>query len=600
MSSSSSTVASTTITMPQLGRTPPTLSYFCVYNPSLAQSEENTKDQILYYTAKKVVPADVKMKQVGLAQALVNFSSAFSPSHPAQNVHSQKNRLVFYQPEPGFWLHMCIELGVLRKQVKDNKGKEKLVTEYLDSQLNDRAIESVLKLGYEQFKLLNGMMTSILDILDRRVLMHRIEEFFSEWIWQWDFDRLDQMIFSGVFNGVPTIRYKDDTKRLKILDQSLQEEYGVAHVMILDEKRDLVYRSNTLSMVDVRALRRYVCQMQENHQGATEQDKPTSSSSASSVKKDKFSGFKSFTRTLSNTHILDYFSSSSNTKDKKTDDSSGTEEEGIDEEQQQEQEQNQQSDASSSEEQLAESVHGEFHEIVRLYLSSRSELAMEEQELLEEYLLVLYKHKSNLIWSFLIPSFADGADEFISSPTALTELENHLTNHNLDTIATSLKEDKDTKQDKGLSLGKHFRCFYYDNATLNMRSTLLEQRKDSFTISNDMFLQLLDLKNDFETLPNTTEVYTRSTGNYWIAGQRVYNKHGRKQERRRSQTNGDATSDHQEPPTEDEEDEIVTERKRSPDDYTEMYLVAAKKDTSLADVEETIRKMSVSLVDLCM
>ena len=73
-----STIASTTTTstvLPQLGRTPPTLSYFCVYNPSLAQSEENTKDQILYYTAKKVVPADVKMKQVGLAQALVNFSS---------------------------------------------------------------------------------------------------------------------------------------------------------------------------------------------------------------------------------------------------------------------------------------------------------------------------------------------------------------------------------------------------------------------------------------------------------------------------------------------------------------------------------------------
>ena len=50
-----------------------------------------------------------------------------------------------------------------------------------------------------------------------------------------------------------------------------------------------------------------------------------------------------------------------------------------------------------------------------------------------------------------------------------------------------------------LSLGKQFRCFYYDNATLHMRSTLLEQRKDSFTISNDMFLQLLDLKNGFET-----------------------------------------------------------------------------------------------------
>lgn len=61
--------------LPRLGKNSPILSYFCVYNPSLGQTEETTKDQILYYTAKKVVPADVKMKQIGLAQALVNFTS---------------------------------------------------------------------------------------------------------------------------------------------------------------------------------------------------------------------------------------------------------------------------------------------------------------------------------------------------------------------------------------------------------------------------------------------------------------------------------------------------------------------------------------------
>lgn len=49
-------------------------------------------------------------------------------------------------------MHMCIELGILRKQIKDAKGKEKLVTEYLDAELNDNALEAVLKIGYEQFK----------------------------------------------------------------------------------------------------------------------------------------------------------------------------------------------------------------------------------------------------------------------------------------------------------------------------------------------------------------------------------------------------------------------------------------------------------------
>ncbi|KAG1468964.1 hypothetical protein G6F56_003535 [Rhizopus delemar] len=60
---------------PPLGTSSPILSYFCVYNPSFGSSEENSKDHILYYTSKKVVPADVKMKHVGLAQALVNFTA---------------------------------------------------------------------------------------------------------------------------------------------------------------------------------------------------------------------------------------------------------------------------------------------------------------------------------------------------------------------------------------------------------------------------------------------------------------------------------------------------------------------------------------------
>ncbi|KAI8148611.1 hypothetical protein BJV82DRAFT_270421 [Fennellomyces sp. T-0311] len=365
MSSASITTTTTTRSnMPTLGRTPPTLSYFCVYNPSLAQSEENPKDQILYYTAQKVVPADVKMKQVGLAQALVNFSSAFSPSQPAQNVHSQKNRLVFLQPEPGFWLHMCIELGVLRKQVKDNKGKEKLVTEYLDSQLNDRAIEAVLKLGYEQFKLLNGTMTSILDILDRRVLRHRIEEFFSEWIWQWDFDRLDRMVFSGVFNGVPILQPLPCKQQIQELDHALQKEHEVAHVMVLDGDR-LVYRSDTLSIVDVRALRKYVCQQMQQQE---QQEHPVA------AKKEKLSGFKSFTKSLSNTHILNYFTSNNDEAEAKPDISDAESDH----------------EASSNAERTTP-LHGEFHDIVRVYLSSRSELAMEEQELLEEYLLVMYK-----------------------------------------------------------------------------------------------------------------------------------------------------------------------------------------------------------------
>jgi hypothetical protein len=59
----------------QLGTSSPILSYFCVYNPSLGPDEESAHEQILYYTAKSTVTPDVKMKHVGLAQALVNFAA---------------------------------------------------------------------------------------------------------------------------------------------------------------------------------------------------------------------------------------------------------------------------------------------------------------------------------------------------------------------------------------------------------------------------------------------------------------------------------------------------------------------------------------------
>lgn len=51
-------------------------------------------------------------------------------------------------------MHMCIELGMLRRQIKDQNGKEKLVTEYLDTELNDQALSSILEIGYEQFKVI--------------------------------------------------------------------------------------------------------------------------------------------------------------------------------------------------------------------------------------------------------------------------------------------------------------------------------------------------------------------------------------------------------------------------------------------------------------
>ncbi|KAI9019556.1 hypothetical protein CLU79DRAFT_804864 [Phycomyces nitens] len=499
-----------------LGKTSPMLSYFCVYNPSLGPTEENTKDQILYYTAKRVVPADVKMKQVGLAQALVNFTSAFSPSKPAQNVHTQKNRMVFLQPEPGFWMYMCVELGILRRQIRDPKGKEKLVTEYLDTQLSDRALESVLKIGYEQFKLLHGTFSYILYQDDEEItglpsrqrtrsLMHCIEEFFSEWIWKWDFDRLDTMVFSAVFNGVP-VQPILRTNYLKIheLDRAIHEKFNHAidHVLVFDsDDGGLLYRSPSLNIRDVCALRKYVFKRIEKNIAREKEIKQRQTDrELTDSKKDKISGLKFFTKSISQSHFLGFFTSSLSTKTVAPVTSAPVSPIGSQEslpdllatETTPETAPDASPDASPDTDPDANpdtidlnpkdgkyltglvqstsiDMNGDERTVTRIemaqvYLSSRSALDTSpdkplnnvygpsrdgEDEILTEYYLVIYKHKTNIVWSFLLPSFSQEAEDLLADQKFYSMLEKYMIEEqNLNSITEAIISNVRSAQEK--------------------------------------------------------------------------------------------------------------------------------------------------------
>ncbi|ORZ22091.1 hypothetical protein BCR42DRAFT_319675 [Absidia repens] len=497
-----------------LGRTSPMLSYFCIYNPSLGQSEENTKDQILYYTAKKVVPADVKMKQVGLAQALVNVTSTFSPSRPTENVHSQRNRMVFLQPEPGFWMHMCVELGILRRQIKDANGKEKLATEYRDAELNDQALSAVLKIGYEQFKLLNGTMTSILygdDDIDQAVpkvnrkrsrsLMLAIEEFFSTWIWQWDFDRLDTMVFGAVFNGIPSQPIlRSNYLGIHDLDLAIQKQFNslINHLLVLDDEGSLIYRSPSLQPSDVRALRKYILKRVESH-NAIQAEALKRNEIEPVSKKEKATSLKSLTKSLSQAHVFGYFTSklstSTTTNSSKPAPATESATDNIDpahgSTQQSSSDPNTTTDflsptipsstdiriaPSSAElddseldtqhgtfltgmvESTTEDLNGDEHtftknDIVRVYLESFSDLddefsSIHGSEALTEYILVIYKDQSNLVWSFLLPSFGQDVDDLVGNIDFYHSLEQFMIDSQMDKLISAVWQNIEDGQKK--------------------------------------------------------------------------------------------------------------------------------------------------------
>lgn len=99
--------------------------------------------------------------------------------------------------------------------------------------------------------------------------MHAIEEFFSEWIWKWDFDRLDTMCFTAVFNGVPVQPIlRNNYLRVNELDVAIKEKFDqhISHLFVLNlEDGGLVYRSPTLANNDVCSLRKYVLKKVEKY-----------------------------------------------------------------------------------------------------------------------------------------------------------------------------------------------------------------------------------------------------------------------------------------------------------------------------------------------
>lgn len=173
-------------------------------------------------------------------------------------------------------------------------------------------------------QLLNGTFTYLLygDGIEKpsrqktRALMHAIEEFFSEWIWKWDFDRLDTMCFTAVFNGVPVQPVlRNNYLRVNELDKAIQTKFEkhISHLFVLNlEDGGLVYRSPTLLINDVCSLRKYVLKKVEKY---IKKEKIKLDIESSLKKEVKPSGLKAFTKSISTSQILNYFSVGSKSTD---------------------------------------------------------------------------------------------------------------------------------------------------------------------------------------------------------------------------------------------------------------------------------------------
>ncbi|XP_011841231.1 PREDICTED: vacuolar fusion protein CCZ1 homolog B [Mandrillus leucophaeus] len=132
--------------------------------------EEN---KILFYHPNEVEKNE-KIRNVGLCEAIVQFTRTFSPSKPAKSLHTQKNRQFFNEPEEHFWMVMVVRNPIIEKQSKDGKP----VIEYQEEELLDKVYSSVLQQCYSMYKLFNGTFLKAMEDGGVELLKERLEKFF--------------------------------------------------------------------------------------------------------------------------------------------------------------------------------------------------------------------------------------------------------------------------------------------------------------------------------------------------------------------------------------------------------------------------------------
>lgn len=108
---------------------PAQLGFLAIYNPTLGTTDETLDDQIVYYASVNTQSQKRKKKkskrhrsqgkptenisqdernerlrQIGLAQGMVEFSRGFSGGNAIDTIETEKSRVVLHELEPGWWI----------------------------------------------------------------------------------------------------------------------------------------------------------------------------------------------------------------------------------------------------------------------------------------------------------------------------------------------------------------------------------------------------------------------------------------------------------------------------------------------------------------
>ncbi|KAF4785069.1 hypothetical protein HER10_EVM0002316 [Colletotrichum scovillei] len=175
------------------GIVPAQLGFLAIFNPSLGHSDETLDDQIVYYSSvstqrhkrrhrSRAKPTEnlsqeernERLRQIGLAQGMVEFSKSFSGGQPVDSIDTDKTRVVLHELEQDWWILASIDLTRIPLPPKLQTGKAQEtpeeVVEYSSKEIKPSSLllQDLLR-AHTIFLLHHGTSLSALFVRSRRM-----------------------------------------------------------------------------------------------------------------------------------------------------------------------------------------------------------------------------------------------------------------------------------------------------------------------------------------------------------------------------------------------------------------------------------------------
>ncbi|XP_055845097.1 vacuolar fusion protein CCZ1 homolog [Episyrphus balteatus] len=156
------------------------LRSFYIFNSNLSKKEGEEENKILFYYPSDI-ELDNKKNDIGLSEAIIQFSSKFSTTNGCKAVHTQKTTQLFFEPEKDYWMVMVINVP---KEIKLKDGVEE--AEYRGGEVHDKVFRAVLEQSYRMFRLFAGKFSSNMigdsELTQAEYLRKKLNDFFSMYV----------------------------------------------------------------------------------------------------------------------------------------------------------------------------------------------------------------------------------------------------------------------------------------------------------------------------------------------------------------------------------------------------------------------------------